>query len=465
MVFIFKGATLTNTLRGAEHLIGTTYKGIGVQQLFAPGADNNQACYAYQMLGNAVVGRYYLLTATVAGSGNAQMTVYDGNANQYSNTVALNSSWQTISMIVQMKSATAGQVQVGVPGSSSTQNLYFTVGSFVIPNWNLTGPGSGDETTDGVTIYNNGYFDEQALYLTTPANDEGQSLAQFPADHSALQGNTTYTASVDLAGTGSAYLELWNGTSDSSSSTVTLGSQWQTVTANFTTGAIVGGARFGVRLRSGTGSSQTVYFRNASLIKSSTSWIAKVDFKTGLESGDTQMRWMNTVDTDAGGGGERNVTGALTYSSSTITRGGRFAIQYGGMAVGGHNSFAYLEAFNPSLMLQSTSRLSYWIYPMTPMGNELGASSTTGLDSTCVSLDIVFTDGTAMRNLGVLDQFGNSIAPNSQCNHLQPDQWNYVTAYLGALDGKTVSRIDVGYSKPNANGNYAGFIDDIRIWH
>jgi hypothetical protein len=71
--------------------------------------------------------------------------------------------------------------------------------------------------------------------------------------------------------------------------------------------------------------------------------------------------------------------------------------------------------------LSSTSRLSYWIYPMTPLGQESGTSSMTGLNSTCAAVDIIFTDGTARRNLGVKDQFGNTLNPASECSHSQPD--------------------------------------------
>jgi hypothetical protein len=53
-----------------------------------------------------------------------------------------------------------------------------------------------------------------------------------------------------------------------------------------------------------------------------------------------------------------------------------------------------------------------------------GASSMTSLNSTCVAIDITFTNGTALRNLGVKDQFGNTLNPASECSHLQPDQWN-----------------------------------------
>ena len=125
-----------------------------------------------------------------------------------------------------------------------------------------------------------------------------------------------------------------------------------------------------------------------------------------------------------------------------------------------------MEAFTSnSTTLTSTSRLSYWIYPITPLGQESGASSMTGLNSTCAAIDITFTNGTALRNLGVKDQFGNTLNPASECSHLQPDQWNYVTVNLSSLSGLTVSHIDAGYDQPGATGNYGGYVDDISLTH
>ena len=89
----------------------------------------------------------------------------------------------------------------------------------------------------------------------------------------------------------------------------------------------------------------------------------------------------------------------------------------------------------------------------------------TGLNSTCVAIDVIFTDGTALRTLGITDQYGNLLNPADECNHLQPDQWNYVTANLSTISGKTVNRIDIGYDQPGASGNYGGYVDDISLTH
>lgn len=452
-------------------MIGTIYQGTGATEMYVPAS---QTCYAWEYLnggpggsGSLVTGRYYRFTASVYGASGvtAELTIYDGTNNNHA-TLAMNGTWQTITMVVKLNSATAGQIQIGPTSSSSAQTLYFNIGTAQPIGWYYNGPATQTEAESaGGTSYNNGYFSTQAMYYSIPASTStSQWLAEFPGDTPALAANTSYTATVDVAGTAGqlAYLDLWNNSTDSTSPTVTLGQQWQTLTATFTTGSPASGAQYEIRIPSGNSAAETVYFRNASLVPTST--INNI-FSTGLESGQTQLNWTNTVDNTSPGGGESNVTSALTESSSTITRGGGYAVEYGGTASGGSTTHAYLEAFTSSASLSSTSRLSYWIFPMTPLGSETGASGTTGMDSTCVAIDIIFTDGTALRNLGVTDQYSNLLTPSGECNHLQPDQWNYVTANLGSLSGKTIARIDVGYDQPGASGNYAGYIDDIAISH
>ena len=453
----------------------TLYKGGGAQELIVP---INGNCYVWQYLtsgpagsnngtGTYQVGRYYRFSASVAGTGTAQMTIYDGTNNIHSSNVTLTSAWQTITMIVQINDATTSQMQLAlVPSSTQRQTLYFNAGSVQPIGWFYSAPSSVEENqVAGGTSYNNGYFGAPAMYYSIPASQSNsQYLFASPGDFPSTDANTSYTASVDVAGTAGqqAYLDLWNGSSDSTSARATLGQQWQTLTTTFTTGSSALNAQFEIRIPAGNSAAETVYFRNASLVP--TSSIPSYGFKTGLESGEPQLSWTNTVDTVAPGGGESNVSGALTQASSTITRGGGNAIQYGGAASGGTRTFAYLQAFSNSTTLTSNSRLSYWVYPMTPMGSESGASTMTGLNSTCVAIDMVFTDGTTLRDSTIVkDQYGNQVHPAHQCNHLQPDQWNYVTADLSPLSGKTVSRIDIGYDQAGASGNYGGYIDDIGL--
>ncbi len=450
-----------------ESLVGTMYLGSSCELLQVPGNSSNPTVYGWEYLGDVpVAGRYYRFTASVAGSGTAQMTIYDGSANHHSATITLTPSFQTITMIIEMNSTSKGQIQVGVLPSGSRQTLYFSASASMLPGWYYSeSSSSGNPVTAGGTTYNNGSFGTQALYLSVPAGQSSaQSLSQFPSDLAGLLlPDTSYTASVDVAGTpgGQAYLSILSGGVGATSPTVTLGQQWQTLTTTFTTGSSVAPVQWGVGVPSGNGANETVYFRNASLVPSSC--MGAIDFYTGLESGQPQLAGANRVDEMVMG--HDGVSRSILESSSTITRGGSYAIQYSGTANGGPIARAYMKAFSNRTRLTSTSRLSYWIYPMTPLGSESGASTTTGLNSTCVAVDIVFADGKDLRDTNVRDQYGNQLSPSQECNHLQPDQWNYVTADLSSLAGKTVNHIDVGYEQPGGRGNYGGFIDDILLSH
>ena len=192
---------------------------------------------------------------------------------------------------------------------------------------------------------------------------------------------------------------------------------------------------------------------------------------TGFETGQRLPDWVDYVDTGGGqSGGISNVGGFPGYGLTApetgmrqeIAHTGTTALMYSGAAEGAANDYAYTEVFDTSAHPPATdanTTLSYWIYPQ--------SSSTAGVsgdNSSCVALDLIFSDGTALRNSGVVDQNGNRLHPASQCGHLTLDQWNHVTANIGsAVAGKTISRIDVGYDQPGGNGGYHGYIDDISI--
>ena len=443
------------------------FLGGGNMKLHVPGGTGVN-CYAFEKLAatsdtapEMVVGRYYRFSVNVAGTdgSTAFLTVYDGSSNHTATATLSSTSWTNISMIVQMQSATAGQIQVGVTPSTSGQDLYFSGTPGMMPGWYYgTGQGSGTASTAsfGSGTYASAQGNAQAFYFNNPANDGIQWMNFYPTG---LASGTTYVALVDVAGTGQAYLAFYNGSGGTNSSTVTLSNNWQTLTVNATASGS-NPPRFQVVTPSSS-SAQTVYFRNASLVSEGSAPL----FTTGLESGQTQLSFTNTVDSASPGGGESNVSSAILQSATTASHGGTYAIQYGGTASGGSSTHAYMEAFTNGATLSSTSRLSYWIYPMSHLGSESGASSMTGLNSTCTAIDIIFTDGTALRNLSIKDQYGNTLAPAGECNHLQPDQWNYVTANLSSISGKTVSRIDVGYDQPGAGGNFGGYVDDITLSH
>ena len=196
-------------------------------------------------------------------------------------------------------------------------------------------------------------------------------------------------------------------------------------------------------------------------------------FSSGFESGDPQPTWTNTV--DAGGypaGNSANVGGICCGLSgpeagtrNETTHSGATALMYSGYDNDATTSYAYMKVFdlsNLGLQIGPNTTLSYWIYPQSQSSSGNHAS---GTNSTCAAIDLIFSDGSNLRDSGAVDQNGNRLHPGSQCNHLNLDSWNQVTSKIGAssVNGKTVVRIDVGYDQGPNTGGYRGYIDDIKI--
>lgn len=89
-----------------------------------------------------------------------------------------------------------------------------------------------------------------------------------------------------------------------------------------------------------------------------------------------------------------------------------------------------------------------------------------------LALDLGFTDGTTMSELGVLDRNGNLIEASEQgrTKTLFTHQWNLVTGKIGEkAQGKVIEKIYVTYNKPveckyNVR-EFVTFFDDIKIYN
>lgn len=194
-------------------------------------------------------------------------------------------------------------------------------------------------------------------------------------------------------------------------------------------------------------------------------------FSSGFESTDPPLTWSDTVDTT--GGGISNVTGiccGLTGPEAGIRtgeteHGGSGSLMYSGSAQGGSNDYAYLKFYDLSgspLAIGTSKTLSYWIYPQSNATTPYVAAGSN--NSTCVAIDMIFTDGSTLRDSGAVDENGNRIHPASQCGHLTLDTWNHVTVNLATNNAnKQISRILVGYDHPNSTGGYRGYLDDLSI--
>jgi RHS repeat-associated protein len=142
---------------------------------------------------------------------------------------------------------------------------------------------------------------------------------------------------------------------------------------------------------------------------------------------------------------------------------GSAALMYSGLDNSASTSYAYMKVFDvsgQSLLVSPSTTLTYWVYPQSSSAN----AGVSGSNSSCVAIDLIFTDGTNLRDSGALDQHGNRLHPAFQCGHLALDQWNQVVSNIGAVvGGKTISKIDVGYDQPPNTGGYRGYVDDVSI--
>jgi predicted alpha-1,2-mannosidase len=189
---------------------------------------------------------------------------------------------------------------------------------------------------------------------------------------------------------------------------------------------------------------------------------------TGLETNESQLSWINTADTGPyPAGGLTNVgpiasgvSGPELGVRSEQNQSGNDAIMYSGKALGGTIDCAYMKLFDFStqaVTIASGMHFSYWIFPQSVTNFAL----VTGSNSLFVALDLIFTDGTDLRDSGLTDQHGVPLNPTRQSKILQLDTWNYVTVDLTPLAGKTVNRIDLGYNQPGGTGGYRGYVDDL----
>ena len=192
-------------------------------------------------------------------------------------------------------------------------------------------------------------------------------------------------------------------------------------------------------------------------------------FSTGLETGESQPTWTDTV--DSSGGGSSNVTGICCGVSgsemgvrSEFAHTGSNALMYSGnVSSTSSDPYAYMKVFDLSgqtITVNANTTLSYWIYPQSQNSN----GNVRGDNSTCVALDMILSDGSTLRDSGAATENGVPLHPASQCGHLTLDTWNEVTSVIGGyVSGKTINRLNVGFDGGQSVGGYRGYIDDIQL--
>jgi predicted alpha-1,2-mannosidase len=135
------------------------------------------------------------------------------------------------------------------------------------------------------------------------------------------------------------------------------------------------------------------------------------------------------------------------------------ALQYGGEQTSDGRGYSYNKVFDVDVAVTAQTELSYLIFPEFEQDD-------LSYPSTYASVDLAFTDGTYLSDLGASDQHGATLSPQGQgaSKTLYTNQWNYLVSRIGEVAaGKTIDRILVAYDNPDGPADFGGWIDDVKI--
>lgn len=135
------------------------------------------------------------------------------------------------------------------------------------------------------------------------------------------------------------------------------------------------------------------------------------------------------------------------------------AFQIAGSHTAEGRGYSYNKVYDVDIAVTKDTELSYLVFP------EFNRNDLSN-PATYVAVDLAFTDGTYLSQLGVKDSNGIVVSPTAQgaSETLYTAQWNKRTARLGdKAKGKTIDRILVGYDKPSGPTGFRAWFDDISI--
>ncbi|MCX5671186.1 MAG: glycosyl hydrolase family 28-related protein, partial [Planctomycetota bacterium] len=169
-------------------------------------------------------------------------------------------------------------------------------------------------------------------------------------------------------------------------------------------------------------------------------------FKTGFEAGEPQPL-ANTLAPQ--GGGTKSVSKPECGVADTDAHTGKRALRVAGVADDPAYSHVYFTLFGDKIGVAGDSVLSYWIRPTNARGR-------------CVGLDLLFSDGSVLRDSGARTADGRGTHPGNPKGEV--GKWTRVTIPLGqALAGKVIAAVLVAYDSRAGGGPFEAWIDDIAI--
>ncbi|WP_329255427.1 GH92 family glycosyl hydrolase [Streptomyces canus] len=178
--------------------------------------------------------------------------------------------------------------------------------------------------------------------------------------------------------------------------------------------------------------------------------LADVQLSTGGGEGPVPPDMLSLVD--------RGPSGSPTAKAGAGFTGKR-ALRYAGRHTADGRAYSSNKVFDVDVAVDPLTRLSYRIFPSMADGDR-------DYDATNVSVDLAFTDGTFLSDLGARDQHGFTLSPQGQgaAKVLYVNQWNNVVSRIGSVAaGKTVDRILVAYDSPSGPAKFRGWLDDVTL--
>ncbi|MER7046926.1 GH92 family glycosyl hydrolase [Streptomyces jumonjinensis] len=155
---------------------------------------------------------------------------------------------------------------------------------------------------------------------------------------------------------------------------------------------------------------------------------------------------------------DRGPAGSPTAKAGAGFTGVR-ALRYAGAHKPDGRAYSYNKVFDVDVDVRRNTELSYRIFPSLP-------ETDLRYPATHVSVDLVFTDGSSLSELGAADAHGGPLTPQGQADakRLYVNQWNQVDSAVGSVAaGRTVDRIVVAYDSARGPAKFQGWIDDIAL--
>ncbi|MEA3364266.1 MAG: chitobiase/beta-hexosaminidase C-terminal domain-containing protein, partial [Candidatus Hydrogenedentes bacterium] len=168
------------------------------------------------------------------------------------------------------------------------------------------------------------------------------------------------------------------------------------------------------------------------------------NLSTGWENGDRQSLVMTLADE---GGGRRGVDESMCAPSEKAHSGAK-ALRVAGHARDPEHSYMYFTLFEEPLRVYRDSELRYWFLPTNERGRR-------------VSVDLLFSDGSTLRDSGTKTVDGVGMHPGSAKGVV--GEWRHIIAPLGSHVGKTIRRVMAAYDSRGGSGPFEAFIDDLEV--